>query len=661
MKKMKIITSSLLFICFIQTANAQNKPLQNTSEPFFGAQIFIEPGQTPELIEQWFKTMHANGMTVCRIRMFESYMLQPDGRWDFTLFDYAFDAAAKHGIKVYATLFPATEKTDIGGWKFPVDEAQQTTFAAFIKALVSHYKNHPALYGWVLINEPGIDKLPDTRFVHDKRTLWQQAHPAKDFKTNGYPVLMDTQNAQFHTDLNTDFLRWISDEIRKQDTVHDVHVNNHAIFQNYAQYDFPAWRSFLTSLGGSAHAAWHFGYFGRQQYALAMLANAEIIRSGAGHLPWFMTELQGGNNTYSGMHAMCPTPEEIRQWLWITLGCEGKGGIFWSLNPRSSGIEAGEWAMIDFQGKPTERLLAAKEVSDVISVNADVFKNPRLISSGIDIVYFKESQWAESLMAIQNDRYVGRQPGSVIKSPVSCLRALTERGLNVGLKDINEYDFTQKEYTGKSIIISNQIAIPEKYRERLETFVSLGGTLWVEGLSAFFDEDLHTTMNTGFTFEKLFGGNISEFILKENLFTLEAGEHRLPTHLWYGKMAGQDVAVSQHPYGKGRVIWLPSAVALGAWLSGDYKPLSDYLFATLPHSSDAISFDKHHENVLMRTLQSGKEKLLICINKSTKEEHIMLDNLDAKTATQLYAAPGCRMTGNELIMSPEGVLVIQFK
>ncbi len=661
--KQIIFLSFFLFIKILvfPGGSVHARPVKIDAVPFLGTQVFIEPGQSRSLIEQWFQTMHENGMTVCRIRMFESYMLQPDGSWDFTLFDHAFYAADKYGIKVYATLFPATAKTDIGGWKFPVDEMQQASFACFIKALVSHYKDFPALYGWVLINEPGIDKLPDTPFMRDKRNLWQQAHPAKDFKANGYPVLMDMQSQQFHTDLNTSFLRWIADEIRKYDTGHDIHVNNHAIFQNYAQYDFPAWRSFLTSLGGSAHAAWHFGYFDRQQYALAMLANAEIIRSGAGHLPWFMTELQGGNNTYSGMNAMCPTPEEIRQWLWITLACEGKGGIFWSLNPRSSGIEAGEWAMIDFQGKPTERLHAAKEVSEVIAGNADVFKNPRIISSGIDIVYFKESLWAESLMAIQNDRYVGRQPGAVIKSPVACLKALTERGLNVGLKDINEYDFTQKDYTGKSILISNQISMPSQYREWLETFVSRGGTLLVEGLSAFFDEDLHTTMNTGFMFEKLFGGNISEFILKDNLFMVEAGGYHLPAHLWYGKMAGQDVAVSQHSYGKGHVLWLPSNVALGAWVSGDYKPLSDYLFSVLPRSSDAVSFDKHHENVLMRTLQSGKEKLLICVSKSTKEEHITLDNLEVKTARQLYAAPGCRMTGDKLVMSPEGILVVQLK
>ena len=62
-----------------------------------------------------------------------------------------------------------------------------------------------------------------------------------------------------------------------------------------------------------------------------------------------MTELQGGNNLYSGANPLCPTAEEIIQWLWINFATEAKGGIFWSFNARSTAAEAGEWAMINFK------------------------------------------------------------------------------------------------------------------------------------------------------------------------------------------------------------------------------------------------------------------------------------------------------------------------
>lgn len=640
--------------------HAQSKQLEKDAIPFFGAQVFIEPGQTQQQIEDWFKTLSENRMTVCRIRMFESYMLQPDGSWDFTLFDYAFRAADKYGVKVYATFFPATEKTDIGGWKFPKDEEQKASFSRYIKALVTHYKNFPSLHGWVIINEPGMGgHYPRTDFLQNARMQWDKAHPARDFKGNGFPILMTTRDKEFLNEFTTEFLGWIAEEIKKYDTSHDIHVNPAAVFSNYGDYDFPAWRQFLTSLGGSAHPSWHFGYFTRQQYPLAMLALAEILRSGAGDMPWFMTEIQGGNNTYSGGNAMCPTSEEIAQWLWIVLGCEGKGGIFWMLNPRSSGIEAGEWAMIDFQGKPSERLEAAKEIAKVVDNHADIFRNPRIIPSGIDVVYIKEALWAENLMGKSRDLYQGRSHGAVIKSPIACFKALTERGLNVGLKEIGEYDFSQADYTGRSIIISNQISIPTDYRKPLETFVARGGTLLVEGLSAFFDEDLHNTMNTGFIFERLFGGNVSEFILKDNLFTINAGRHKLPVHLWQGKIADKSTPVPEHTFGKGRVIWFPSNIALGAWVSGDFGPLSDYLYETLPKPAKALSFDRHHEGVLLRTLETGKGKLLICVNKSEEKEIITVNNLTGNDKSAiLYASSGCSVNGDKITMCPDGILVM---
>jgi len=662
MNKFRTLLSLIIYTLLLCNQSIEGQLLKDGT-PFVGGQIFIEPGLSSGRIDTLFLRMKENHMTMCRIRMFESYM-RTDNGWDFTLFDHAFRSAEKYGVKVYATLFPETEKTDIGGWKFPADDTQKEQFARFIRNLVTHYKDHPALYGWVLINEPGIDKLPDTDFVNQHYVAWKKEHPSKDFKPNGYPILMETQKQEFHKDINSSFLHWIADEIKKIDSNHDIHVNTHAIFQNCAQYDFPRWRTFLTSLGGSAHAAWHFSYFDRKQYALAMLANAEIIRSGAGELPWFMTELQGGNNTYSGGQAMCPTPEEIRQWLWITVGCEGKGSIFWSFNPRSSGIESGEWAMINFQDKPSQRLISAGKTAEVFQSNSQLLSNLKLIPSGIDVLYFRESLWTEQLMAVGGDQYLARRPGAVMKSAIACFRALTELGLNVGFKEANEYDFSHNDYRGQSLLISHQIAIPSYYKEKLQQFVKKGGTLLVEGLSAFFDEDLHCTMNTGFMFQELFGGNISEFEIKENLFHLQIKNTQLPVHAWQGTIAfGKEdnyELIHENPYGKGKVIWLPSCVALGAWVSSDYNDLSAFLISKLPLSNRTISFDGHYDNLLMRTLTSGKDVVVICINKSGYEEKVQLRNIDLNRKNEIiYADAGCRLEDGRLIIAPEGILVLK--
>lgn len=653
----KFIRQILLLLAGCCCAAGHAQPLEQHSAPRFGAQVFIEPGQSAEQIDGWFRTLAENGLTLARIRMFESYMAQPDGSWDFTLFDHAFRAAERHGVKLYATLFPATAKTDIGGWKFPRDAEQQQVFARYIAALVDHYKTSPALAGWVLINEPGMGgRIPATPFMAEARRRWEAAHPEREYTEKGYPILMTTRDYAFLQDATTDFLGWIAAEIRRHDPAHDLHVNPAGVFSNYGDYDFASWRSFLTSLGGSAHPSWHFGYFKRDEYTVAMLALAEMLRSGAGELPWFMTEIQGGNNTYSGGQAMCPTAAETAQWLWSVVGCEGKGGIFWMLNPRSSGIEAGEWAMIDFQGRPSERLTAARQVAEAVAAHSELFRQPKIIDSGIDVVYLKESLWAEQRMARPNDRYEGRRPGAVIKSPIAMFRALTERGLNVGLKEFAEYDFTRDDYAGRTIILSNQIALPSHAVEPLKRFVARGGTLLVEGLTAFFDENLHSTMTTGFAFHELFGDEIAEFVLCDERFETEVEGRRLPTHLWRGSFAQEPTALHRHAYGRGTVLWLPSNVALGAWVSGDYGPLSEWLFGLLPHAPEALAFDRHHPLVAMRTLATPQGTLLICINKSAAGETIAL-NRPVRTKKIIYATAGAATNASALMLPPEGIFV----
>ena len=109
----------ILFLMLFPYINSYGERISKQSTPFVGAQIFIEPGQTQEQIEQWFKLLAESNMTTCRIRMFGKYMKTPSGTYDFTLFDRAFKLADKYHIKVYATLFPDTEFTDVGGFKFP--------------------------------------------------------------------------------------------------------------------------------------------------------------------------------------------------------------------------------------------------------------------------------------------------------------------------------------------------------------------------------------------------------------------------------------------------------------------------------------------------------------------------------------------------------------
>jgi beta-galactosidase len=645
------------------------------STPFVGAQVFIEPGQSPEEVDHWFKMLKEHNMTFCRIRMFESYMHDEKGNWDFSLFDVAFRAADKYGIKVYATIFPYTEKTDIGGFKFPRDEEHLKSIALYIEKLVTHFKEYNSLFGWVLINEPGTGgRIPQNEFTEQKRSEWLEKNPPKETTSKGYPVLVDLTDESFFLDYETWFLNWIAEEIKKHDHGHDIHVNTHAIFNNIAEYDFPAWRKFLTSLGGSAHASWHFNYFNRQQYAVAMSANSEIIHSGAGDLPWIMTELQGGNNTYSGGNPMCPTKEEIAQWLWIIAGTEGKGSIFWTLNPRSSGIEAGEWALLDFQDQPSDRMVESSKVAATLQKNEGLFGNAKKVESGISILYARESLWGESKLTLYGSSYQARNSGGVIKSALGYFEALSEMGISANMKEINEFDFSKEDYTGEAIILSHQISLPGWLAGSLEQFVSRGGKLIVDGLTGYFDENMHNTMKTGFDFKSLFGGNVSEFKLVENLFKVEVEKESIPAHLWKGYLVAEkgtliydsnsDAIGIRHKTGKGEVLWVPSLLGLGSRMENDYRPLQNLLAKELKGSLDQLPvyFSEPKKNVLMKTLYSGDAFITIIVNKNENAQTVQLKfNSFKGTPEEIYPATGSKFQGNSVHILPEETKVVVWK
>ena len=643
--------------------------------PMIGAEVFIEPGQTPQEIDSWFRLMQESGMTITRIRMFESYMHLPDGSWDYTLFDYAFRAGEKYNIKIYGNLFPATSFTDVGGFKFPKNDANLASIAEYIKNLVNHFKQFKSLYGWVPVNEPGNAGIPNDTFSRECFLNWKNCEAsvnASSYNSNGYPM-MDFSEQKFLVYYNVWFLNWLVQEIHKYDPGKPVHINNHNIFKNVAEYDFPQWRHFLTSLGGSAHASWHFDYFNRQEYAVAMSANSEILRSGAGNIPWLMTELQGGNNTYSGGEAMCPTKEETAQWLWTTIGTGSKGAIFWCLNPRSSGFEAGEWAMLDYQDHPSDRMQEAASIAKIINDNTSLFAHARVAESGISILYTRESLWIEKKLSPTGVACAGRDEGGVMKSALGYFEAISQMGVQANFQEIGEYDFTKEDYAGKTIILSHQVSIASRYWPSLEAFVSKGGKLIVDGLTAYYDENAHCILRSEFPFKKIFGGSIKEFKLIDTLFEEQCDGIDLTAHLWQGTIEkatgtesgnsnGKTIALRNH-YGKGDVFWVPSLLGLGARLTHNYNPLCQLLAAELKSTIAAqpVAFKEMQPQMLMKNLRSGNYYISVVINKAKDKRRVqLLCTASSKNPTLLFTNKGGKLSNDIIEINPEETLVIKW-
>lgn len=650
-------------------AQASNEPIM------IGAEIFIEPGQTAAEIAGWFKRLKESGMTLTRIRLFESYMHGADDAWNFDLFDLAFKAGEKYGVKIYANLFPETEFSDVGGFKFPKSTENLQSITNYIQHVVRHFNQFTSLYGWVPINEPGSGTLPSDMFTSEKFEEWKKNRQRPSYNSNGFTTF-ELAEQRFLVDYNCWFLEWLIGQIRLYDAASPIHVNNHDIFKNAAEYDFPRWRRLLDSLGGSAHASWHFGYFGREKYGIAMSANAELLRSGAGDIPWLMTELQGGNNTYSAHTPMCPTKEEIIQWLWINIGSGSRGALFWCLNPRRSGFEAGEWALLDFQDQPSDRLLAAAKVSGVIDQHGELFNGASVVASGINVVYTREAMWIEQALQIKGTSFEGREVGGVMKSALAYFEALTEMGIHAGFKEIGEYDFEKGDYSNEAIILSHQVSIPSKYWKGIDNFVAKGGTLIADGLTGFYDENAYCIMGQGFPLREVFGATVKEFKMVDNLFLTEIEEPGLSlvAHLWRGTLKlstanaigffQDEVIASRNKYGEGKVLWIPSLIGLGGRITDGFSALISLLKNELYPLVEKlpITFKYPYKGVLMKVLKQGDYYITVTVNKSGSKQLVEFVAPALVNPVSLFAnREACFLQQGAVELDAEDTLVLRWE
>ncbi len=628
MKTKHLLKMTLLSAVLLASAAAT---AQRTEYPLIGAQVFIEPGQTDEDIEGFFATMKRSGMEVARIRMFGVHMERPGGKWDFSLYDRAFDAAQRNGVRLFATLFPTTDElTDVGGFKFPHSKAHLQQIGAYVDAVVGHFKSHPALYCWVLQNEPGTGgvKVTPTDLSREKFAEWKALQKPSAY-TNGY-LKGDFTDEKFLVWYTDWYLRWIAERIERLHPGSFKHINPHQIFSTLPEYDFTAYRSFLTSLGASMHMSWHFGWFTRAQYPLGVSIMADIIREGACGNPFWITELQGGNVTASGEVPYCPTGEEIAQYLWTGIGAGSQGTIFWTLNPRAAAMEAGEWAMIDYLGRPSERLESAAAVIRKVRQNAAFLHDAEPVLPPITLLYNVESLRIQRQSAglLKGEVDEGRQRGAPMKSLVAAYEALAALGVTPAVASMERFDWEHPQ--GQVALLTDMVSLPSYYWERIRAFVSGGGRLIVTGLTGFYDENARCIFMGGFPLADCFGGQVAEFKVTAPVFglTLSDPSLQLPAHLWRGTLSpagakpfgsydGETVAM-RHAFGQGEVVWIPSPIELGAW-HRDNASLTT-LYNTL--CADALSavpvrFAQPVKGVLMRTVKSGDELMTVLVNKNT--------------------------------------------
>jgi beta-galactosidase len=208
----------------------------------------------------------------------------------------------------------------------------------------------------------------------------------------------------------------------------------------------------------------------------------------------------------------------------------------------------------------------------------------------------------------------------------------------------------------------------------LENFVSKGGKLIVDGLTAYYDEDAHCIMQTGFPFEKCFGAGVKEFKLEGNIFTTQLNDPAisLPGHCWRGYMylagaksigtIGNDVIATRNKFGAGEVVWIPSLVGLAGRIDG-YSQLQAFLSTELSGtlSTLPIRFKTPAKLAFMKLQQSGNAIISVIINKNKEPLNIELLMSKKLTQTVLYSEAPVKTNMPVLKLNAEETLVIKWE
>ncbi len=686
----------LLFYILVETV-----PLNAQEYPNIGAQIWIEPGQTQQEIDDWFKLSAKNKMYSVRLFLMWNYIEAKPHQFDFTLYDWAFEAANKYQVKIEATICAIHGPVHVsqkfhGRPQFNelfASENVMNRSAIYIEKTVTRYKDNKALGSWWILNEPrrfdpyselATKKLQE--WVENKYKNIEKVNEAwienySSFSDITYDPLWEKGSYfywpiptvdwyQFQRDFLTYNLNWISNEIRKYDKTKVITLNPANVFESAHQYDLPAYEKFNNVLGASMHASWQLRFMQRNQYGYAVAGISEILRGAAPEGKFWISELQGGNNTWSGKTAMCPDSLDLAQWIWTGVGSGARKVIYWALNYRRQGIEAGEWGLFGFRGEDTDRSRVTAKMNDIMEKNKKFFSNSKPYKSKISLILSPETM--RVLLHIDPFETGARlfDKNAHVMSIMMWFVALSEMGYQVDIRYLNDYEWESPEI-GRVAILANVIAMPSEVVPKMEKFVANNNRIIAEGLTGFFDEYETNTFIKGFEMENLLGGRMTDLRFKDTLNTYNFQGVDIPAYTWKpllkmstGKAVGinnAEVFAIKNKFGAGETLWIPPCFSLGAFPENT-KPLSLLCNFELNKllQNQPFYFKEYTKGALLRILKNDNEYLTVITNNQKESLHLGLVNSLNLSPTVIYGEKHMYNNGSVSLKSKE-TLVIKWK
>jgi beta-galactosidase len=579
----------------------------------FGAVYFRKSNPPREDWERDYRTASEDGSNIFRHWFLWSAIEVAPGEFDWEEYDRQLDLAAKHGIRTIvaehitntpewlAALYPNAVLTSADGklahGSMNASSATGSTHLCldcpevkehagrFLSELGKHYKGHPGLLGYDVMNEMWRrecycpysaarfriwlqEKYGDLKTLaqawrRHSYTDWSQVMPPHRLEM--YTESLDW--VSFVKDSSYEDFEWRIDVLRAADP--DALITAHgtgASINNYEMHGSDEWRAAApVDVYGFTHWA------GREDSSLwKHMHCVDVVRAGAGGKPFWHAELQGGPFWASSYQrwflkdrakddGRLVTPEDVRL-IALTSMAGGTRGI---LSPRWRALLDGPlFGCFGFYNNDGSRSGRSEVVSKLAQwSNAEaqrgLFTGSSPVKGEIGLLITDES------LAFNYISAPGANPENYDPAMSGAYKAFFDNNIQadwVPIDDIDQWDFLYYAYP---------FMLSHEHAEKLIAWVENGGTLVSQGCPGYFDENCHLgTVQPNMGLDKLFGAReeyveLLPEVLDDVMFDWEGRAvhgglyyqtYQPTTGTVKGRYPDGTVAVVEHTYGQGRTL-----------------------------------------------------------------------------------------------------------
>ncbi|MEM6312781.1 MAG: alpha-amylase family protein [Planctomycetota bacterium] len=520
-----------------------------------GTQIYINPDDDPATIRRHVRLLAEHGMTLCRL-FFDWHRVEPRrGLWTFEQFDVALDAAADHGVGVVPTLFTVAPP----GWmcRTVVDQADGALHDPDVRPLaddylrrcVERYRGHPALHSWIPWNEPSVGE-PDWNepgvlpafhaylaeqygdVASYNRVAYRQLDALDDWRPivgcDG-PMLSTHEQIDVIRFRRRTLLHRLRDDvalIRSIDDAHPIHVNPAGLADlniDTAQ-DIFAEAEHVDFMGCSAHPVWHAARLPRERWPAAIGKTCALARDASRRACYFwVTEMQAGPAASSGFTFDGPTAADLRVWMAKALGRGAAANVFWCLNARDRGGEAGEWSLLDQRGEPSARLVEVRRFAERLCPHRALLDTLVPAKPTVRILRSEASNalahaLGKGVASLDNPR--GRQ--RCADAVTGAFLLLDDLGIDAGF--VGESALADDPIAAldgaRVLVLADACALTDTLFDTLRRAAAHGVTVIADGMTGFADDNGFLQRDRWPVLGEVFGATVADFLPTREPFDL---------------------------------------------------------------------------------------------------------------------------------------------